>query len=160
MVCVRQSLFEGYEPRLFYFIASFAFVLRPPFSGGRGNDVGLGPYPYYLIILEVIIISNTSRNLILSARVSADEKEIIERKAYESYRTVSTYLRECGLEKTIVSVRGLDVVATELRRIGNNINQLTRAVNSGQLYSINLYETQERLGELWQLLNMLILEAR
>ena len=108
----------------------------------------------------MIIISNTSRNLILSARVSADEKEIIERKAYESYRTVSTYLRECGLEKTIVSVRGLDVVATELRRIGNNINQLTRAVNSGQLYSINLYETQERLGELWQLLNMLILEAR
>ena len=85
---------------------------------------------------------------------------MIEQKAYESYRTVSTYLRECGLEKTIVSVRGLDVVATELRRIGNNINQITRAVNSGQLYSINLYETQERLGELWQLLNMLILEAR
>ena len=160
MVCVRQSLFEGYEPRLFYFIASFAFVLRPPFSGGRGNDVGLRPYPYYLIILEVIIISNTSRNLILSARVSADEKEIIERKAYESYRTVSTYLRDCALEKRIVSVRGLDVVATELRRIGNNINQLTRAVNLGQLYSINLYETQERLGELWQLLNLLILEAR
>ena len=108
----------------------------------------------------MIIISNTSRNLILSARVSADEKEIIERKAYESYRTVSTYLRDCALEKRIVSVRGLDVVATELRRIGNNINQLTRAVNSGQIYSINLYETQERLGELWQLLNLLIQEAR
>ena len=156
MLCVRQSLFEGYEPRLFYFIASFAFVLRPPFSGGRGNDVGLGPYPYYKR-KDVIKIS---KSFILSTRVSAEEKEMIERKAYESYRTVSTYLRECGLEKKIVSVRGLDAVATEMRRIGNNINQLTRAVNSGQLYSINLYETQERLGELWQLLNMLILEAR
>ena len=91
-----------------------------------------------------------SKDLILSTRVSAEEKEIIERKALESYRTVSNYLRDCALEKRIVSVKGLDEIASELRRIGNNINQLTRAVNAGQAYEIDLRRTQERLGDIWQ----------
>ena len=55
-----------------------------------------------------------SKDLILSTRVSAEEKEIIERKALESYRTVSNYLRDCALEKKIVSVKGLDEIAAEL----------------------------------------------
>ena len=138
----------------------FRLCLTPSLFGRARQRRRAKPIPILFYFLEVIIISNSSRNLILSARVSAEEKEMIEQKAYESYRTVSTYLRECGLEKKIVSVRGLDAVATEMRRIGNNINQLTRAVNSGQIYSINLYETQERLGELWRLLNLLIREAR
>lgn len=100
-------------------------------------------------------MEKSSRKYILSTRVSAEEKETIERKSLESYKTVSTYLRECALGKKIVNVQGLSEVAAELRRIGNNINQLTRAVNSGQAYEINLKETQERLGEIWQLLNSL-----
>ena len=95
-------------------------------------------------------MEKSSRKYILSTRVSAEEKETIERKSLESYKTVSTYLRECALGKRIVNVQGLSEVAAELRRIGNNINQLTRAVNSGQAYEIDLRKTQERLGDIWQ----------
>ena len=101
-----------------------------------------------------------SKDLNLSTRVSAEEKEIIERKALESYLTVSNYLRDCALEKRIVSVKGLDEIASELRRIGNNINQLTRAVNAGQAYEIDLRRTQGRLGDIWQSLNSLTRAVR
>ena len=98
--------------------------------------------------------------MILSTRVTADERKLIERKALESYRTISMYLRDCALDKKIVNVKGLDEIATELRRIGNNINQLTRAVNSGQAYEIDLRKTQKRLGDIWQSLSSLMLQVR
>ena len=42
---------------------------------------------------------------------------------------------------------------TELRRIGNNINQLTKKVNQGILKEINLAEVKEELNKIWQLLS-------
>ena len=34
----------------------------------------------------------------------------------------------------------------ELRRIGNNVNQLTRKANSGEIYAVGLTEINEQLG--------------
>lgn len=135
----------------------FRLCLTTAFFGGRDFGSRAKPIPLYFFRKEVIVLS---KDLILSTRVSAEEKEIIERKALESYRTVSNYLRDCALEKKIVSVRGLDEIAAELRRIGNNINQLTRAVNAGQAYEIDLRRTQGRLGDIWQSLNSLTRAVR
>ena len=90
----------------------------------------------------------------------AKAMEIIEEKAYSSYRTPSMYLRDCALDKKIVVVKGVDEVANELRKIGNNLNQLTRAVNAGYCYQIDLRETREEVARLWQLLNSLTQEVR
>ena len=79
---------------------------------------------------------------IISTRVTPEQREIIEEKAYSSYRTPSMYLRDCALDKKIVVVKGVDEVANELRKIGNNLNQLTRAVNAGYCYQIDLRETR------------------
>ena len=38
------------------------------------------------------------------------------------------YLRDCALGKKIIVVKGVDEVANELRKIGNNLNQLTKLV--------------------------------
>ena len=51
------------------------------------------------------------------------------------------YLRDCALGKKIIVVKGVDEVANELRKIGNNLNQLTRAVNSGYCFEVDLRET-------------------
>ena len=58
---------------------------------------------------------------ILKFRVTPEEKEILEEKAYGSYRTMSRYLRDCALDKEIIVVTGADAIADELRRIGNNL---------------------------------------
>lgn len=68
---------------------------------------------------------------ILKFRVTPEEKEIITHKALSSYRLVSQYLRDCALEKQITVINGADNVAEELRRIGNNVNQIARAINAG-----------------------------
>ena len=65
-----------------------------------------------------------TRTEILKFRVTSEEKEIITHKALSSYRLVSQYLRDCALEKEITVINGADNVAEELRRIGNNINQI------------------------------------
>ena len=93
-------------------------------------------------------------------RVTPEQREIIEEKAYSSYRTPSMYLRDCALDKKIIVVKGIDEVANELRKIGNNLNQIAREVNSGYLYEVNLTATREELKRIWQSLNSLTQEVR
>ena len=88
-------------------------------------------------------------------RATEEEKSIIMKKVDASDLSISEYLRRCALGKQIVTANGLDDVARELRAIGNNLNQITRAVNSGYIQAVNLQETEEVLGQLWQSLNSL-----
>ena len=84
---------------------------------------------------------------ILSCRVTPEQREMIEEKAFSSYRTPSMYL-------------GVDELTSELRKIGNNLNQLTRAVNSGFAYEVDLRETREEVARIWRSLNSFLQEAR
>ena len=97
---------------------------------------------------------------ILSCRVTPEQREMIEEKAFSSYRTPSMYLRDCALDKKIVVIKGVDELASELRKIGNNLNQLTRAVNSGYAHEVDLRETREEVARIWQSLNTLRHEVR
>ncbi|MBO4870156.1 MAG: MobC family plasmid mobilization relaxosome protein, partial [Clostridia bacterium] len=51
-------------------------------------------------------------------------------------------------------------LADELRRIGVNLNQLTRAVNSGYAGVIDLTEITKGVNEIWQSLNSLPRDVR
>lgn len=95
-----------------------------------------------------------NRTEILTFRVTPEEKKLIETKALSSYRLVSMYLRDCALDKEIIVIDGVKDVATELRRIGNNLNQITKAVNSG-VYAVDLTETKKEVQKVWQSLNSL-----
>ena len=105
--------------------------------------------------MEENILKKQTKTEIISTRVTPDQREIIEEKAYSSYRTPSMYLRDCALDKEIIVVKGVDEAANELRKIGNNLNQLTKAVNSGYCYEVDLRETREEMAKLWQSLNSL-----
>ena len=96
-----------------------------------------------------------TRNCIMKFRATEEEKDRIMKKVDASGLSISEYLRRCALDKKIVAVNGLDDVARELRAIGNNLNQIARAVNSGYIQAVNLQETEEVLGQLWQSLNSL-----
>ena len=69
--------------------------------------------------------SKEPKTEILRTRVSPEEREQIEYKALSSYRTVSRYLRDAALDKPIVIINGVDELADELRRVGNNLNQIS-----------------------------------
>ena len=97
---------------------------------------------------------DNNRTEILTFRVTPEEKKLIETKALSSYRLVSMYLRDRALDKEIIVIDGVKDVATELRRIGNNLNQITKAVNSG-VYAVDLNETKKEVQKVWQSLNSL-----
>ena len=97
---------------------------------------------------------------VLKFRVTPEEKEIITNKALSSYRLLSMYLRDCALDKKIIVINGADTIAEELRRIGNNVNQIARAVNGGYVSAVNLTETRKELKTIWQSLNSLVRDAR
>ena len=101
-----------------------------------------------------------TKSEIISTRVTPEQREIIEEKAYSSYRTPSMYLRDCALDKKIIVVNGVDELAAELRKIGNNLNQLTRAVNSGYAREVDLQATREEVARIWQSLNSLRQDVR
>ena len=101
-----------------------------------------------------------SRTDILSFRVTPEEKNKIIEKAFTSYREPSMYLRDCALNKQIIVVPGAEQIAGELRRIGNNLNQLTREVHAGYVSAINLTETGEELKAIWRSLNALLQAVR
>ena len=88
-------------------------------------------------------------------RATEEEKSIIMKKVDASDLSISEYLRRCALDKPVIVMEGVDQIAYELRAIGNNLNQITRAVNSGYVQAVNLQETEEVLGQLWQSLNSL-----
>ena len=46
-------------------------------------------------------------------------------------------------------------VVSELRRIGNNINQLTYLANSGRIYTVDLSEVKQEIGKIWNVINEL-----
>lgn len=64
----------------------------------------------------------------------------------------SDYIRNCVLGKEIVVIPGIRDLINEIRRIGNNLNQITRAANEGSLTIIgdDLKDIKEDLKKAWE----------
>jgi hypothetical protein len=73
------------------------------------------------------------RHNYFSFRVTDKEKEKIEKNIEKSRLKKSDYLRKCTLGKDIIVVDGLKELALAVGRIGNNINQIAKAVHSGRV---------------------------
>lgn len=78
------------------------------------------------------------KNKEIHFRVDEETHEIIRRKALEAYLNVSEYALQCCLGKQIFVIPGLEEMVMQQKYIGNNLNQLTRMANSGQITVIDL----------------------
>ena len=87
----------------------------------------------------------------INIRLTEKEKSIIESKAKKLNMTITKFIVSSCLKDKIVIVNGLDKVDTELRRIGNNINQLTRLANEKIITVIDLKELRMEVNNIWQL---------
>ena len=87
-------------------------------------------------------MEENNKSSIIAFRVTPEERAWIEKQSYGNYRRISDFVRDCVLKKDIVIVKGLDEFSLELRRIGNNLNQLTRAVNAGYVRAVDLTKTE------------------
>ena len=92
----------------------------------------------------------------INIRLTEKEKSIIEVKAKKLNMTITKFIISSCLKDKIVIVNGLDKVDTELRRIGNNINQLTRLANEKIITVIDLKKLRMEVNNIWQLLKQLV----
>lgn len=100
---------------------------------------------------------NRKRPKQIVIRASEKEFEKIKSKVEKSKLTQNEYLLKSALDKKIVVVEGVRDLTVEVKRIGNNLNQLTRAVHEGKVNcSKELSEVNEEMKEVWQLLRQLI----
>lgn len=83
-------------------------------------------------------------------RLSNEEYLIISSRAKEAKLSVSAYLRKRALGEKVIVIDGLKDFAYELRKIGNNINQLANLANEGRIYSVDLSAAKERIQNLWK----------
>ena len=101
-----------------------------------------------------------SKSVLISFRITPKEKTWIEEHSYGHYRRISDFVRDCIFKKEIVNISGADEIARELQRIGNNLNQLTRAVNAGMARVVDLEITKQEVQKVWQSLNSFLQLAR
>ena len=85
--------------------------------------------------------------------MSEQEYNEIKNKAFESHLSMNDYIKKSARDKVIIVVEGLRDLTIEIKRIGTNINQITKNVNA----SNNLTEKEKEIllqevKKLWQLL--------
>lgn len=97
-----------------------------------------------------------NRDKKINIRLTEKEKEKIELKAKKCKMTLTKFIINSCLKDNIIIIDGLDKVDTELRRIGNNINQLTRLSNERIINTVDLKELRMEVNNIWQLLKQLV----
>ena len=97
-----------------------------------------------------------NRNTIMKFRATEEEAAEIRRKATAAGMTVSRFLRTSAVNSQVVLYNTADLfgLRSELRRIGNNINQIAMVVNSNRsVYQSDVRELKKQFSELSERLN-------
>lgn len=97
-----------------------------------------------------------AKNQFIRARVAPWEKYVISENARKAQMTESEFVRRAALEKNVVVIDGAAELLTELRRQGNNLNQLTVLARQRRIELVNFQPFVEVYQDTWQALNLLL----
>ena len=70
--------------------------------------------------------------------------------------SVSEFVRSSAMGREVTVIEGIDELLTELRRQGNNLNQLTIMARQGRIDMVDMKPFMEVYSETWQTLNSLL----
>ena len=92
-----------------------------------------------------------NRTVIMKFRATEEEAAKIRRKAAAAGMTVSRFLRTSAVKSQVVLYNTADIygLRSDLRRIGNNINQIAMVANSNRsVYLSDVRELRKQLNEM------------
>ena len=103
------------------------------------------------------------RTVQVKFRVTEAERDLIlEKMKLIPTNNMAAYLRKIAIDGYIVQVDHSDIKAmtAEIQKIGVNINQIARRVNStGNVYQDDIDELKGALDEIWRLQRLSLLKA-
>ena len=101
--------------------------------------------------------NNRKRQKQIVIRATDKEFEQIKKNVEKSKLTQNKFLLQSALNKEINVVEGIKDLVIETKRIGVNLNQLTKLANQGKVDCADeMEEINKELVEAWQLLRQLI----
>lgn len=103
---------------------------------------------------------NRRRSETLTIRLTKAEKAALTAKARKAKMTLTEYILAVSKDTKIVLPPDTTPIVLELKRIGNNLNQIAAKVNSGVTYVENLTEVIENQNKIYDLLLKLSEECR
>ena len=109
---------------------------------------------------------NRNRKRPIQVKFFVDEKElslIKARMAQLGIENMSAYLRKMAIDGYIIytDTKDIQVMNKELQRIGRNINQIAKRVNStSSIYMTDIEELKEDLQNIWRLQRTLLSTLR
>ena len=103
---------------------------------------------------------NRRRSETLTVRLTKAEKAAIVAKSKRAKMTLTEYLLAVSRDTKIVLPPDIAPIILELKRIGNNLNQIAAKVNSGVTYVENLTEIIENQNKIYDLLLKLTEECK
>ena len=100
-------------------------------------------------------MANRTRPLILRVPVNEQERELIEQKMkLIPTKNFAAYARKMLIDGYIIHMDTSDIRAqtAELQKIGVNVNQIARRINStGAVYAQDVEDIKGALAQIWQL---------
>ncbi len=86
------------------------------------------------------------KNKRMNIRLTQAEYDAIFERAKRANLTLTEYITKSCLGKQIFVIDGIDELNRQHRALGNNINQLTKLANSGQIRVVDLGEFLAEYG--------------
>lgn len=92
----------------------------------------------------------------IEIRLTPEQKTKIVNNSIKAKTTISDFVIKSAINQEIVIYDDLGKLVTQLRKLGNNVNQLTKKAHQGQINCVDLEGTKKELNQIWQSLNLLI----
>ena len=92
-----------------------------------------------------------NRNIVMKFRATEEEAADIRRKASAARMNVSRFLRTAAVNSQVVLYNTANIygLRSDIRRIGNNINQIAMVANSNRsVYLSDVRELRKQLNEM------------
>ena len=104
------------------------------------------------------------REIVLRVAVTEAERDMINEKMSQ-YNTnnFGAYARKILIDGYVINIDASDLkaIAAEMQKIGVNINQIARRVNTtSRIYEQDFDEIKGKVDEIWRLLRLSLLKAR
>ena len=96
------------------------------------------------------------RDKTLTIRLTESEKMMIEKKASKAKLNLTEYIISVSSKSKISVTEDTKPLLLELKRIGNNINQIAMKINSGVISSYNFNEVISMQRKIYEQLLLLV----
>ena len=96
----------------------------------------------------------------MNFRISDEADLLIRRKAEQAQMSITDYVICAAAGKKVINYEGLNDVVSQIKRLGNNVNQLVILARQNRIQVVNLTPVLEELSKIHEELADVLRQGR